>query len=155
MKSNFLEYAIHSDEVGDYFRGNGKYFVPSQDYDGHVHGAHMGGDARVFAEASLSNSIAFDESFLTFLNTLLVSKEDVSHLLANLSSYFAQKSRGGFSNSKLFENLSSPGSVLLKEYISKVKESAIIFEVKEQILRHAQFIKLKGSGLLENIVGEI
>lgn len=26
-----------------FFRGQHKYFVPSRDYEGHVHGAHMGG----------------------------------------------------------------------------------------------------------------
>lgn len=152
MKYNLLEVAIEADEIGDFFRGNGKYFRSSPDYDGHVHGAHMGGAARVYAEESSSNTMIFDKVFLGFLNGLTVSKEDVGHLLVNLSSYFAQKSRGGFSESKIFESDSSPGSIAVKLYFSKVKQTPVISEVKEQIQRHARFIKEKGNSFLDDFV---
>ena len=152
MKYNLLKVAIEADEIGDFFRGNGKYFKPSSDYGGHVHGAHMGGAARVFAEESSSNAMIFDKIFLEFLNDLTVSKEDAGHLLANLSSYFAQKNRGGFSESKIFESDSSPGSIAVKLYFFKVKQTPVISEVKEQIQRHARFIKEKGNSFLDDFV---
>lgn len=57
---------------------------------------------RIYAEESTEHSAAFDKAFLIFLDSLDVSKEDLNHLLANLSSYCSQKSRGGFPESHLF-----------------------------------------------------
>ena len=152
MTKNLLVYAIENNEEDDFFRGRGRYHVPSPDYEGHVHGAHMGGYARSFAEESVENSIAFDEAFFSFVKSLTVSEEDVEHLLSNLSSYFSQKSRGGFSDSKIFEIPSTPGSILIKKYLEKISSSPVIEKVKSKIHVHAQFISGKGYSLLADII---
>lgn len=155
MTINLLEFAIKNNQVGDFFRGKGQYFLPSPDYEGHVHGANMGGFARVFAEQSNLNSTIFDDAFLFFLKDLAVSKEDVGNLLSNLSSYFSQKSRGAFSESIIFLNSSSQGSLILQKYFSKINHSSFVAEVKDQIVRHAKFIRNKGSSLLIDIVDDL
>lgn len=155
MTLNLLEVAIENNEAEDFFRGRGQYHIPSPDYEGHLHGANMGGFARVFAESSEINSTAFDNAFLVFLQSLAVSKEDVGHLLSNLSSYFALKNRGGFPDSRIFENSTSQGSVMVLKYLEEVNESALIKDVKDQVLRHAKFISGKGNNLLDGIAKKL
>ena len=155
MKSNILESAILSNETNDFFRGYGKYNIPSPDYEGHVHGAQMGGAARTYAEKSEVCSENFDRAFMEFLNSLSISKEDLNHFLANLSSYFAQKSRGGFPYSKLFETSSSSGSVFVKEYLNKIVKAPFFQDVKVSLVKHAAFINNKGFDLLIDIVNEL
>ncbi len=151
MTSNLFEAAIEKDEIDDFFKGKNKYFVPSQDYEGHVHGAHMGGCARVYAEKSKANTEAFDKALLQFLNSLEVSREDLNDLLANLSSFFAQKNRGGFNQSRLFESKESMESSMLYDYLNKIYQSSFSEEVKDQINRHAKFANKKGNSLLADI----
>lgn len=155
MKNNLFEAAILSNETSDFFRGYGKYNIPSPDYEGHVHGAQMGGAARTYAEKSEECSENFDRAFIDFLNSLSISKEDLNHLLANLSSYFAQKSRGGFPHSKLFEASSSSGSVFVKEYLKKIVQAPFFLDVKASLGKHAAFINKKGFSLLVDIVNDL
>lgn len=155
MTINYFEDAIEKSEIPEFFRGENKYFVPSRDYEGHVHGAHMGGCARVYAEHSKTNARAFDAAFLQFLNSLSISKEDFGHLLANLSSFFAQRSRGGFPESDLFNDTESPESYALREYLKDIYESPLRAEIEAQADRHAKFISRKGYNLLENIIFDV
>lgn len=155
MTINLFELAINSNEVNAFFRGEGKYLIPSPDYDGHVHGAHMGGAARSYAEQSSSNSKDFDKAFLSFIESLNVSSEYLNHLLANMSSYFGQKSRNGFSDSVLFDTTLSPGSLLVSAYLKHVDQSSFADDVKGHVLRHTKFINNKGSSLLNDIVNEL
>jgi hypothetical protein len=152
MKNNLFKMAIESNSAPAFFRGQSQYFVPSPDYEGHVHGAQMGGAARVYAEESSYHSKEFDEAFLIFLDSLDVSREDLNHLLANLSSYFAQKSRGGFPDSHLFETHDNPEWNILNEFIQKVFDSSFFEDVEAQIKRHAIFIDKKGYNFLLDIV---
>lgn len=155
MTDNLFESALAATEVEAFFRGTGKYFVQDLDNRGHVHGAQMGGAARTFADQSESNANIFDEAFLTFVKSLNVTKEDLSHLLANLSSYFGQRSRGGFQNSHLFDSKVNSGTVLVRNYLEKIKNSPFGDEVNEQINKHANFINRKGSSLLSEMIAEM
>lgn len=152
---NLFETAVYQNETSSFFRGEGKYFVPSPDYEGHSHGAHMGGYARTYADSSLVCSREFDQAFLAFIESLKVCKEDLNHLLANLSAYFAQKSRGGFANSNIFSNKASKGSTLLKDYMAEISKSQFSKEVRDQILRHVKFTGKKGNALLMEIVEDL
>lgn len=152
MTNNLFELAIAADEVNAFFRGEGKYFVPSPNYEGHVHGAHMGGFARTYAEKSDVHSDRFDQAFLVFMQSLDINKKDLNHLLANLSAYFSQKSRGGFLTSVIFSDMSSAGSRLLGSYIAEIYKSPFSREVQDQIMRHAKFISSKGNSVLSEIV---
>tara|TARA_R110000796_G_scaffold200583_1_gene316591 strand:+ start:775 stop:1260 length:486 start_codon:yes stop_codon:yes gene_type:complete len=157
MINNNFQKAIESGSVHDFFRGKGSYFIPSPDYDGHVHGAQMGGAARVYAEESREHSKEFDKffleflEFLEFLDSLEVSEDDLNHLLANLSSYCAQKSRGGFTYSFLFENQNGPEWNSVNRYLNEVSKSSFFGNVKSQIARHANFINKKGYKFLSYI----
>ena len=141
MTTNLFKSAIASNQVNEFFRGDGSYHVASPDYEGHVYGANMGGHARTYADFNLSNCKQFDVEFLKFLGSFLPSKEDLNHLLANISAYFSQKIRGGFANSKLFESDSSPGSIAVKEFLLKVKKTSFAAGVDSQINRHAVFMR--------------
>lgn len=149
---NLFESAIEDNETNMFFRGEGRYFVPSPDYEGHVHGAHMGGHARTYADRSESNSTTFDKAFLEFLKSLSVTEEDLDHLLANLSAYYSQRSRGGFSFCRLFDDPTSIESILLKDYLVKVGRSSFSSSAEDQIARHAAFLRKKGYSLLSNII---
>jgi hypothetical protein len=151
MINNNFQKAIESGSVHDFFRGKGSCFIPSPDYDGHVHGAQMGGAARVYAEESREHSKEFDKFFLEFLDSLEVSEDDLNHLLANLSSYCAQKSRGGFTYSHLFENQNEPEWGCVSRYLNEVSKSYFFENVETQISRHANFIKKKGYKFLSDI----
>ncbi|MBB1316797.1 hypothetical protein H5123_03970 [Shewanella sp. SR43-4] len=151
MTNNNFQKAIQSGNVYDFFRGKGSYFISSPDYDGHVHGAQMGGAARVYAEESREHSKEFDKFFLEFLDSLEVSEDDLNHLLANLSSYCAQKSRGGFTYSFLFENQNGPEWDSVNRYLNEVSKSSFFGNVKSQIARHANFINKKGYKFLSYI----
>lgn len=155
MTTNLFETAVNKKEITDFFRGNGKYLIPSPDYEGHVHGALIGGCARTYAELSPSNMKIFNDAFIEFLKSLEVSKEDLNHLLANLSSYFSQKSRDGFVDSHLFENESDLSSGILKEYLKNIYQAPFIDEVKDQIGRHVKFTKKKGFSLLGNLTAAL
>jgi hypothetical protein len=155
MMNNQFESALAANDFEAFFRGIGKYFVQDPDNRGHVHGAKMGGAARTFADQSESNARIFDEAFLTFVKRLSVTKEDLSHLLANLSSYSAQKSRGGFKHSNFFDNKDSAGIALVKLYLEEIKNSPFGNEVKEKIIKHANFIDRKGSNMLIEIISDI
>jgi len=155
MTTNAFEEAINSNELNAFFRGEGKYHIPSRDYNGHMHGAQMGGAARSYAEQSSSHTNDFDKGFLNFIESLDVSCEDLNHLLANMSSYFGQKSRNGFPDSILFDNASSLGSLLVIDYLKKIDQASFANEVKDQVLRHAKFINNKGSSLLNDILIEL
>jgi hypothetical protein len=151
MINNNFQKAIQSGNVYDFFRGKGSYFISSPDYDWHVHGAQMGGAARVYAEESREHSKEFDKFFLEFLDSLEVSEDDLNHLLANLSSYCAQKSRGGFTYSFLFENQNGPEWDSVNRYLNEVSKSSFFENVKSQISRHANFLNKKGYRFLSLI----
>jgi hypothetical protein len=152
MTNNLFQIAINNNEIAEFFRGQGKYFVASRDYDGHVHGAHMGGCVRVYVEESPENSESFDNAFLLFLGSLDVSKEDLNHLLANLSSYCAQRSRNGFPDSHLFDDREKQAWIDLNCYLYKIYNSPFQNEVKDKIMRHANFINKKGYRFVIDII---
>ena len=152
MSKNLFESAINKNETNDFFRGNGKYFVPSPDYDGHVHGANIGGYARVFAENNKKSMMEFEHAFILFLQSLEVSKEDLAHLLANLSAFFAQRSRNGFSASCLFKKKEAIEYQVLLSYIKKIRCSSFFEDIKDQLQRHANFIEKKGECVLSDII---
>ncbi len=152
MAINLFECALSSNEVNYFFRGEGRYHVASLDYDGHVHGAHMGGHARIYADLNSSNCISFDAAFLSFLQSLSPSIEDLNHALANVSSYCAHKNAGGFSQSKLFVSMTSLGALSLREFILRINQMPFAEEVSDQINRHAEFMRRKGSDILINIL---
>lgn len=155
MTNNLFKSAVEKRETNDFFRGERDYFVPSPDYEGHVHGAMMSGHARNFADESVENARIFDELFIEFIQSLNVNREDLNHLLANLSSYFANRSRDGFAESNLFESNGSPGYIELYNYLGKVINSEFCKEAKDQIEKHSKFIEKKGSNVLANIYAEI
>lgn len=155
MTLNLFESAIVDNEENEFFRGHGKYLVPSQDYDGHLHGAHMGGHARTYAELSTDHSKRFDEAFLNFMKSLEVNEEDLTHLLANMSSYFGQKSRGGFPESSIFNDKTSLGSRILRDYMVKIYRAKFLKEAQDKILRHAEFIRKKGSTILMETIEDL
>lgn len=155
MNENLFQIALRNKEIGDFFRGNGRYKVQSQDYEGHVHGANMGGAANVFCDLSLENSKIFDRAFEDFIKSLDVSKEDFSHFLANISSYAAQKSRGSFLNSRLFESNKTIASKLVREYIKKIDSSPFGKDVAAQFNRHLKFTTSKGLNLLNDSIVDL
>ncbi len=155
MKNNLFEFAIDLNETNQFFHGEGRYHVPSSDYEGHVHGANMGGHARTHADLNSSNCKRFEAEFLFFLRELSPSKEDLSHALANISSYLSQKSAGGFAQSKLFETKTSPGALILRDFIKRINQMPFATEVANQINRHAEFARKKGNDTLIGILDDI
>ena len=151
MTNNLFEVALEKGEVNSFFRGEDNYFIPSPGYEGHVHGAHMGGCVRVFVEKDTLNAERFDEAFIEFLKGLELNKSDLNHLLANLSAFFSQKSRNGFSKSRLFNSEKTLEYKILFDYIKSIYQSDIYNDSKEQLARHASFIERKGYPILNNI----
>ncbi len=152
---NLFELALNNKETDNFFRGEGVYFVPSPDYEGHVHGANISGHAHTFLKASSDNGKKFDDSFINFIKDLSLTEADLSNFLANFSSYVAQKSSHKLPGSNLFLEMDSLESTLVKNYLLKFKSAGALNEYKDKLNTHASFACRKGNEILKKILEEL
>jgi len=149
---NLFEIAIEKNESNEFFCGKGEYFVRSPDYDGHVHGAHMGGWVESFLKDDIKNSQVFSTVFVSFIENLDITKEDLNHLLANLSAYFALKNTGRLVNADLFSDNNSNEIVPLEKYLKAIFNSPVFDEEKDRLYRHANYMKSNGNDVFLRII---
>ena len=152
---NLFKKAIDTGEVADFFRGTGEYFVPSPDYEGHVHGANLGGHVESFVEQTRTGAQDFYDAFIEFLKGLDVSKEDMNHLLANLSAYFALKSKNRLVGTDFLNDIDSTEASLIKNYLLLLKEHSILDEEIEKIHRHARYMESNGNRIFTEILNDV
>ncbi len=153
--TNLFEASIKKNETNSFFRGVKNYFVRTPDFDQHNHGANLGGHVESFLRASNDNAEVFDEAFIKFLESLEVTKEDLTHFMANLSAFFALKNRGRLEGSTLFRSLNSTESKLVKSYLTHISNTDIYLTEKDRLYIHANFISKNGNDILLNTLKEI
>ncbi|MBB1338898.1 hypothetical protein [Pseudoalteromonas sp. SR44-2] len=153
--TNLFEASIEKNETNSFFRGEKNYFVRTPDFDQHNHGANLGGHVESFLRASNDNAEVFDEAFIKFLESLEVTKEDLTHFMANLSAFFALKNRDRLEGSTLFRSLNSTESKLVKSYLTQISNTDIYLTEKDRLYIHANFISKNGNDILLNTLKEI
>ncbi|WP_444929947.1 hypothetical protein ACJJIF_19540 [Microbulbifer sp. SSSA002] len=149
---NLFEVALNNKETNCFFRGRGVYFVPSPDYEGHLHGANISGHVNTFLKASPENGKKFDDAFIDFIKGLSPTESDLFHFLANFSSYVAQKNANKLPGSNLFLELDSLESTLVKDYLLGVKKAGDLSQYKDKLNTHADFAYRKGNKILKKIL---
>ncbi|ABC30496.1 hypothetical protein HCH_03764 [Hahella chejuensis KCTC 2396] len=152
---NTFEYAPNHNEIDDFFRGKDRYFVRSPDYFGHVHGANISGQVCRFVAESEESGEKFEEAFLAYMAGLDMTGEELSHLLANLSSYFAEKNRGRMAGVNLFSSHDSPAALLLRRYLALLHHAGLYDAVKPELEIHASYIEKLGSDVVFACMREV
>jgi hypothetical protein len=153
--TNLFEASIKKNETNSFFRGEKNYFVRTLDFDQHNHGANLGGHVESFLRASTDNAEVFDEAFIKFLEYLEVTKEDLTHFMANLSAFFSLKNRDKLEGSTLFRSPDSNESKLVKSYLTKISNTDIYLTEKDRLYIHANFISKNDNDILLNTLKEI
>jgi len=153
--TNLFGISIKSNETNSFFRGEKNYFVSTPDFDRHNHGANLGGHVQSFLKESNDNAEVFDKAFIKFLESLEVNKKDLTHLLANLSAFFALKNRGRLERSTLFRSSSSTESRFVYSYLTEVSNCKLYHVEKDRMYTHANFISKNGNDNLLNTLKEI
>lgn len=153
--TNLFEASIKKNETNSFFRGEKNYFVRTPDFDQHNHGANLGGHVESLLRASNDNAEVFDEAFIKFLESLEVTKEDLTHFMANLSAFFALKNRDRLEGSTLFRSPDSNESKLVKSYLTHISNTDIYLTEKDRLYIHANFISKNGNDILLNSLKEI
>lgn len=113
-----------------------------------------GGWVESFLKSSVGNSCVFKASFVCFMESLEVTSEDINHLLANLSAYFALKNKGRLVASELFLDAESAECVTLNHYLNTVIRSSIFEKERDRIYRHAHFMNSNGNNFILELLGE-
>ncbi|MEM5514207.1 hypothetical protein WNY79_15040 [Pseudoalteromonas sp. AS84] len=153
--NNLFKASIKKNETNSFFRGEKNYFVRTLDFDQHNHGANLGGHVESFLRASTDNAEVFDEAFIKFLESLEVTKEDLTHFMANLSAFFALKNRDKLEGSTLFRSPDSNESKLVKSYLTKISNTDIYLTEKDRLYIHANFISKNDNDILLNTLKEV
>ncbi|MBQ4800039.1 hypothetical protein J8L73_12995 [Pseudoalteromonas sp. MMG006] len=158
--NNLFAAALKTNETNSFFRGEKNYFVRTTDFDQHNHGANLGGHVESFLKASNDNAEVFDDAFIKFLESLEVTKEDLTHFMANLSAFFALKNRDRLEGSTLFRSPGSNESKLVKSYLTNISNTNIsntniYLTEKDRLYIHANFISKNGNDILLNTLKEI
>lgn len=153
--NNLFAAALKTNETNSFFRGEKNYFVRTPDFGQHNHGANLGGHVESFLRASNDNAEVFDVAFIKFLESLEVTKEDLTHFMANLSAFFALKNRDRLEGSTLFRSPDSNESKLVKSYLTHISNTDIYLTEKDRLYIHANFISKNGNDILLNSLKEI
>lgn len=153
--TNLFEASINKNETNSFFRGEKSYFVRTPDFDQHNHGANIGGHVESFLRVANDNSEVFDKAFIKFLESIELTKEDLTHFMANLSAFFALKNRDRLERSMLFSSPDSNESKLVKSYLTQISNTDIYLTEKDRLYIHANFISKNGNDILLNTLKEI
>jgi|GEM_PF-1811533 len=155
MVTNLFEVSIGKNESNSFFRGEKNYFVKTPDFEQHNHGANLGGHVESFLRMSNTNAKIFDRVFIDFIGSLEITKNDLTHFMANLSAFFALKSRGRLVGSMLFKSSKSIESRLVKSYLIEISKSDFYQSEKDRLYLHANFISRNGNDILLKTLREI
>ena len=153
--TNLFEASIKKHETNSFFRGEKNYFVRTPDFDQHNHGPNLGGHVESFLRSGNGNAEVFDKAFLKFLESLKVTKEDLTHCMANLSAFFALKNRDRLEGLTLFRSPDSNESKLVKSYLTHISNTDIYLTEKDRLYIHANFISKNGNDILLNTLRAI